>query len=149
MKVRSGPYPLDEAGYSMAWWAAFLAFVLVPLMSLAVDITRLLHVRTDLQAAIDAACEAAALAPDLGAFRETGVQSINEGLAGAYAAYAFRASVVEADLVQYDPALTMLSTIGPSEVACGAQAVVRSLIPFGLRLNVAVAARAKMRFIQR
>jgi len=138
-----------EVGYSMAWYAALLAFVLVPLMSLAVDITRLMFVRTDLQTSVDAACEAAALAADTPAFQQTGIARINPGLAAAYAAQAFRASVAEAGLVQYTPSLTSVTVLAPTEVACAGTAAVVPLIPYSPELNVRVFAQAKMRFLER
>jgi hypothetical protein len=139
---------LSEAGYSMAWWAAFLGFILAPLMSLAVDVTRLLFVRTDLQTSVDAACEAAALAVDIDYFNSTGVHRIRSGLALDYAAQAFYASVIEGGLVLYEPELTMVSVVTPAEVACEAQASLQPLIPFSPQLLVRVAAQAKMRFLE-
>ena len=60
-----------EAGQSMAWAAVFLAFVLVPLLTLVVDGGRLFYVRLRLQTAVDAACEDAAWsAADRRAFRD-------------------------------------------------------------------------------
>jgi uncharacterized membrane protein len=139
---------LHEAGYSMAWWAALLGFILAPLMSLAVDVTRLLYVRTDLQTSVDAACEAAALAADIEYFNYTGVHRIRSGLALDYAAQAFSASVIEAELVLYEPTLTMVSIVTPTEVVCEAQANLQPLIPFSPPLLVRVAAQAKMRFLE-
>lgn len=138
-----------ETGYSMAWYAALLAFVLVPLMSLAVDITRLLFVRTDLQTSVDAACEAAALAADTAAFQQTGIERIDPGLAAAYAAQAFRASAAEAGLVQYAPSLASVAVFAPTEVACTGAAAVVPLIPYSPELSVRVFAQAKMRFLER
>jgi hypothetical protein len=139
---------LHEAGYSMAWWAAFLGFILAPLMSLAVDVTRLLFVRTDLQTSVDAACEAAALAADIDYFNHTGVHRIRSGMALDYAAQAFYASAIEGDLVVYEPVLTMVSVVTPTEVVCEAQASLQPLIPFSPPLLVRVAAQSKMRFLE-
>lgn len=138
-----------QAGYSMAWWAVFFAFVLLPLMSLAVDITRLLFVRTDLQTSVDAACEAAALAGDARFFNITGQERIDLGLGRRYASQAFSASAAEAGIVGYSPALTGLALLSPTEVACAAQAVVTPLIPYSPGLEVRVQARARMRFLER
>ena len=137
-----------QQGYSMAWYAVLLLFVLAPLMSLAVDITRLLFVRTDLQTSVDAACEAAALAADTRTFNRTGVQQIDPGLAASYAAHAFYASAAEAELVQYSASLTLVNVFAPTEVACAAVAEVVPLIPFSPRLEVRVYAQAKMRFLE-
>jgi uncharacterized membrane protein len=143
------PLLQHEAGYSMALWAALLAFVLAPLMSLAVDITRLLFVRADLQASVDAACEAAALAGDSAHFRSTGEARIDLGRASFQAAQAFQASAVEAGLVLYQPALAGVGLLSPTEVACAASAAVQPLIPFSPELHLRVGAQAKMRFVER
>ena len=50
----------SEQGSSLAWAAAFLTTVFLPLMLLVVDGARLLYVRGRLQTATDASCEAAA-----------------------------------------------------------------------------------------
>ena len=49
-----------EQGSSMAWTAVFLTTVLLPLMLLVIDGSRLLYIRGRLQTATDAACEDAA-----------------------------------------------------------------------------------------
>jgi uncharacterized membrane protein len=51
-----------EQGSSLAWTAVFLITVLMPLMLLVIDGSRLLFVRGRLQTATDAACEDAAWA---------------------------------------------------------------------------------------
>jgi len=132
----------------MAWWAAFLGFVLAPLMSLAVDITRLLFLRTDLQTSVDAGCEAAALAADTAYFNNTGIHRIHGGRAVSYAAEAFYASAAESEIVQYNPSLTMVSLVSPTVVECGATAGLSPIIPFSPELRVSVSAQAKMRFIR-
>lgn len=141
-------YRASQQGYSMAWYAVVLAFVLAPLMSLAVDITRLLFVRTDLQSAVDAACEAAALAADTPEFSLTGIQRIDPGLAGRYATQAFYASAAEAGLVQYSASLTSVNVFAPTEVRCAATADVVPFIPYSPHLEVRVYAQAKMRFLE-
>lgn len=132
----------------MAWWAAFLGFVLAPLMSLAVDITRLLFLRVDLQTSVDAACEAAALAADTAHFNNTGTHRIHKGRAVDNAFEAFIASTTESGVVQYNPALTSVILISPTEAACTARAGLKPFIPFSPELNVEVRAQAKMRFIK-
>jgi hypothetical protein len=49
-----------EQGSSLAWTAVFLITVLLPLMLLIIDGSRLWYIRGRLQTATDAACEAAA-----------------------------------------------------------------------------------------
>ena len=139
---------LSQAGLSMAWWAAFMGFVLAPLMSLAVDITRLLFLRTDLQTSVDAGCEAAALAADTAYFNITGNHRIHGGRAVSYAAEAFYASAAEADIVQYNPSLTSVTLISPTVVECGATAGLSPFIPISPELKVNVKSQARMRFIR-
>jgi hypothetical protein len=139
---------ISQAGFSMAWWAAFLGFVLAPLMSLAVDVTRLLFLRVDLQTSVDAACEAAALAADTTYFNNTGNHRIHSGRAVNNASEAFVASAAESGAVQYNPSLTSVTLISPTEVACTAHASLKPFIPFSPELNVEVRAQAKMRFIK-
>ncbi len=139
---------LSEAGYSMAWWAAFLGFILAPLMSVSVDLTRLMFVRTDLQTSVDAACEAAAQAGDNAYFNRTGEHRIHSGLARSYASQAFGASTSEAGIVVYSPALTSVSLVTPVDVACTAHASVQPFIPFSPALNIKVAAQSRMRYLE-
>jgi hypothetical protein len=138
---------LSQLGYSMAWYAVVLGFVLAPLMSLAVDISRLLFVRSDLQTSVDAACEAAALAADVPHFMATGEQRIDPAAAAAGASQAFLASAAESATIQYDPQLVGVSLLSPTEVACAAEATVVPLIPFSPDLRVRVSAEARMRFV--
>jgi uncharacterized membrane protein len=139
---------LNEKGYSMGWYAMVFAFVLLPLMSLAVDITRLLYVRNDLQTSVDAACEAAGLAADTAIFNRTGEQRIHPGLAASYASQAFQASAVEAGLMEYSATLTAVSILSPTEVGCVAHASVKTFIRITPALNVEVRTQAKMRFLE-
>jgi Flp pilus assembly protein TadG len=138
----------NEDGYSMVWYAVVFAFVLLPLMSLAVDITRLLYVRNDLQTSVDAACESASLAADTAYFNLTGEQRIHPGLAASYASQAFRASAIEAGLMLYSPALTAVAVLSPTQVGCVAHASVKAFIRVTPALNVQVRAQAKMRFVE-
>ena len=139
---------LNEAGYSMAWYAVVFGFVLLPLMSLTVDITRLLYVRNDLQTSVDAACEAAGLAADVAYFNRTGEQRIHPGLAASYASQAFRSSASEAGLMRYSAALAAVVVISPTEVACAAHASVQTFIRVTPALNVNVRSHSTMRFVE-
>jgi|FaiFalDrversion3_1042247.scaffolds.fasta_scaffold13028_2 uncharacterized membrane protein len=122
-----------ERGYSMAWWAVILATVFVPLLALSIDITRLLYVRVRVQAASDAACEAAANTADIPAWREAGIRRIDPGKAAANAAYAFYRTVAEAGIVRYSPTLSRLEIAGDT-ARCRAEAIVQSFIlPIPLR----------------
>lgn len=132
-------------GQSMAWWAVVLALVGVPLMSLAIDISRLLYVRTHLQTAADAGCEAAAQGADFPLWQTGGPQRIQAAQAVANAQAAFWGTVVDRGLVQYQPALTSLVPQG-TVMRCAAEASVARLIPFTPPMSVRVEAVARMRF---
>lgn len=63
----------NEPGYSLAWWAAFLATLLMPLAGLAIEMPRLFAFRENLQRTADAAAEACAhLGVDTAYFVQTG-----------------------------------------------------------------------------
>jgi len=134
-----------QRGYAMAWWAVILATVFVPLLALSIDITRLLYVRTRLQTALDAACEAAANTADIRAFRESGVRRIDPGPAGANALYAFHNTAAEAGIVRFRPALTRLQIAGDT-ASCGAEAEVESFIlPMPLRARAEAVSQMRYR----
>ncbi|WP_322798304.1 pilus assembly protein TadG-related protein [Thermoflexus sp.] len=61
-----------EAGFSYAWTAMLLMFLLVPLMWMGIQIGRLQAARGELQKAADAAAEAAAAMVDIERFKATG-----------------------------------------------------------------------------
>jgi hypothetical protein len=118
-----------ERGYAMAWNAIFLAFVVVPLCVLCVDVVRALYVRTHLQTATDAACEAAANALDLPTFRATGVGRIDMNQGVGWAAQQFNQTVVDQGIVEYSPSLGSVTLLSPTVVSCSSVAHVHNLIP--------------------
>ena len=132
-----------ERGYSMPWWAMVLAFVAVPLFSLAVDITRGMYVRIRLQEAVDAACEAGAQGLDVPRFRDTGNWNLDPGLAHSYAAVAFRQSVTDQGIVGYAPSYSM--QVSATFTDCQAVATVSRLIPFTPPMQAVVLSVSEMR----
>lgn len=121
-----------ERGSVMAWWAVTLSLIVLPLMALTIDATRALYVDTHLQTAADAACEAAASALDLAAFKASGTQRIDRALAGSYAAREFNATVSDAGgYFGYSPHITRMILLSPTVVYCEASAGVDSVIQFG------------------
>ena len=72
-----------EHGYSMAFWAMFIAFVAVPMMALLWDASRYMDLRGELQMAADAAAVAAAQDADVPHFRQTGEVRLGAGATGA------------------------------------------------------------------
>ena len=139
-----------ERGQVMPYMAVFLALVVVPLAVLSVDVVRALYVRTHLQTATDAACEAAAQAIDAAAFRSGGAERINLGLGTGYAQREFAATVAEKGIVGYSPALTGIWLQSPTVVACRAVASVQLLIPAApVALNVSATSVSEMRVRRR
>ncbi|MGB9801021.1 MAG: pilus assembly protein TadG-related protein [Thermanaerothrix sp.] len=138
-----------ERGQVLPYVAVFLALVVVPLAVLAVDVVRALYVRTHLQTATDAACEAAAQAIDAAAFR-SGTDRIDLGLGAGYAQREFAATVAEKGIVGYGPALTAIWLQSPTIVACRATASVHLLIPASpVALNVSAVSVSEMRVRRR
>lgn len=134
----------SERGDVMAWFAMLILLVGVPLASLSIDITRLMYVRTHLQAASDAACQAAADALDVRAFRDSGTARIEPGLARSQASQVFSATVADAGRVQFSPSLS-LSLLSPLVVRCSATASVVPMIPITPALTVRVTTTSELR----
>ncbi len=86
----------DERGQNLAMFALVLAFLLVPLMTLVVDVPRYFILRATLQSAVDAAAEAAARCVDVAWYQETGEVRLDVACARAEAWRHF-------DLVTADP----------------------------------------------
>ena len=59
-------------GYSMVFWAVFIALVLLPMLALAIEVGRYSYARGELAKAADAAALAAAIEIDRSVFRDTG-----------------------------------------------------------------------------
>ena len=59
-------------GYSMVFWAVFIALILLPLLSLAIEVGRYSYARAEIAKAADAAALAAAIEIDRSVFRESG-----------------------------------------------------------------------------
>jgi len=127
----------------MPWWAMVLAFVAVPLFSLAVDITRGMYVRTRLQEAVDAACEAGAQGLDVPHFRDTGNWHLDPGLAHSFAAVAFRQSVTDQGIVGYAPSYSM--QVSTTFTDCQAVATVSRMIPYTPPMQAVVLSVSEMR----
>ncbi len=68
-----------EQGYAMAFYAIFLAAVVVPLLVLAWGVGRFFYARGELQKAADAAAEAAAREIDVPHYMDTGEILLHQG----------------------------------------------------------------------
>jgi uncharacterized membrane protein len=127
----------------MAFWCIVMAFVVLPLMSLVVDINRVMYVRTHLQTAADAACQAAAQALNVPNFNVTGAESIEAGHARNLANREFSGTVVDQGIVEYSPALGISFTT--TQASCSATANVTRFIPLTPTMNVQVQSTSEMR----
>ena len=134
----------DRRGDMFAYFAVIMVFLMLPLSSLAVDITRGMYVRGHLQTATDAACQAAADALDAPYFVETGNKQIKPSLARAQAGQVFGATLVDADKVRFTPGLSV-SIISPLRVRCVSRADVSRILPGTPEMNVLVETVSEMR----
>ena len=62
----------DHRGYSMTFWAIFIGLVLIPSLSLAIELGRYFYAIAEVQKAADAAAVAASAEFDQKIFQETG-----------------------------------------------------------------------------
>lgn len=62
----------DRRGYSMTFWAIFIGLVLIPSLSLAIELGRYFYAIAEVQKAADAAAVAASAEFDQQVFQETG-----------------------------------------------------------------------------
>jgi hypothetical protein len=128
----------------MAWTALLVIFLALPLASLTVDIVRGLYVRTHLQTASDAACQAAADALDVATFRNTGQRRINTGLGRAQAGTVFAATLQDAGRVGYTPALAV-GFPSATVAFCRATASIRRFLPLTPSMTAIVETTSEMR----
>ena len=118
----------SQRGQMMAFVAVFLAIVVVPLMILAVDVVRAFDVRTRLQTATDAACQAAVQAANPVVYQGSGATVLMPGAAVTQAYREFNGTVRDAGLLGYSPRVSV-SILGPTRARCDAVAVVKTYIP--------------------
>lgn len=147
-RIKSGKKPKWERGSASVYWAVAMFFI-IPLMALSIDMPRALYVRSHLQAATDAACEAAAMAIDVPVFRETGVSKIKYDEAQVWAAREFIATVSDAGIWGYSPALTSVVLETPLIASCTASASVDPLIPVSPAMNIVVRSTSETRIGRR
>ena len=138
---------LDRRGDMVAWTAIVVAFLALPLSSLSIDIVRGMYVRTHLQTAADAACQAAADALDVQAFRSSGVRQIKPGLAHSQAVAVFAATLADSGKVQFSPALSV-TLLSPTIAYCKASAVVDRFLPLTPAMTAVVETTSEMRVLQ-
>ena len=136
----------DRRADVWAFIAVALVFIGAPLASLTVDVVRGMYVRTHLQVAADAACQAAANALDVPAFRQTGVRRINPSLARSQASSVFYGTLQDAARVGYSPSFA-LGFPSTTVVRCRATASVAHLIPLTPPMTAVVETTSEMRVV--
>jgi hypothetical protein len=136
----------DRRADVWAFIAVALVFIGMPLASLTVDVVRGMYVRTHLQVASDAACQAAADALDVPVFRETGVRQINASLARYQASSVFYGTLPDASKVGFTPSLS-IGFRSSTVVHCLATARVAHLIPLTPPMNAEVETTSEMRVV--
>jgi len=136
----------DRRADVWAFIAVALVFIGMPLASLTVDVVRGMYVRTHLQVASDAACQAAADALDVPVFRETGVRQINPSLARYQASSVFYGTLLDASKVDFTPSLS-IGFLSSTIVRCRATASVVHLIPLTPPMNAVVETTSEMRVV--
>jgi hypothetical protein len=136
----------DRRADVWAFLAVALLFVALPLASLTVDVVRDMYVRTHLQVATDAACQAAANSVDAAVFQATGVQHINASLARYQAASVFYGTLADASTFGFTPALAVGFT-SPTTAVCQATASVAHLIPLTPPMTAMVETTSQMRVV--
>lgn len=140
-----------ERGSSLAWAAVFMAVVVLPLMLLVGDGTRLYYVRSRIAQAADAACTDVSWS--VGDRMTWQRLRDDRYLANWYlvgrAQNTFYQMLAEKSTVKYVPSLSLTLDWDNARVECRAQARVRlNMIP-NQEVTVRSTAYAKMRFANR
>lgn len=140
-------HPRSEKGSMLAWVAVLMFFVVVPLIALVADGTRLYIIRNRVQMATDAACEDAAWsASDRARFRETGQATfISSGEAAAIAQATYIATLVERGQMNYSASIAVQADFGNLRVLCQGQASV-PLMLFDYAVPIVAPSASSIRF---
>ncbi len=136
----------DRRGDVWAFIAIAMVFLALPLASLTVDVVRGMYVRTHLQVATDAACQAAADSLDTQAFQSAGVRRIDPSRGRAQAASVFQAGLGDAERVGFSPALAVGFPTS-TRATCQASASLRRLIPLTPPMTAVVSTTSEMRVV--
>ena len=115
-----------EQGSSMAWTAVLLITVLMPLMLLIIDGSRLFYIRGRLQTATDAACEDAAWAAgDRLKYIDSGQTRLgNNGHVIEVAQNTFASTLNESTRMAFAPHLSVMLDHSTNQILCSATAQV-------------------------
>ncbi len=141
----------SESGSSMAWTAVFLAAVLLPLMLLVIDGSRLLYVRGRLQTAADAACEDAAWAAgDRIGYTGSGQTRLGDNwYVIGVAQNTFTRTLGESARMSFAPLLSVTLDYASNQVLCSATArvpVIFNAVGVAPQIDVRASAITAIRF---
>lgn len=140
-----------EEGSSLAWTAVVLTTLLLPLMLLIVDGSRLWYIRGRLQTATDAACEAAAwVGGDRPNYLNNGQTRISdEGYLDAVAQDTFASTLNESNRMAFSPQLGVTIDEASNQILCSGAASVPVLfnaVGVAPQVNVLASSMAAIRF---
>jgi hypothetical protein len=140
-----------ERGSSLAWTAAFLGLVLVPLLMLVGDGARLLYVRGRLAQATDAACEDVSwsVSDRMSWQRLRDDRYAQNWYLVGRAQNTFYQMLSEKGTIRYYPTLALGIDWDNARVECRAQARVPLMVTFGQEVTIRTAVNARMRFAAR
>lgn len=129
-----------ERGNSLVIWALFMAIVVLPLMLVAIEGTRLLYIRGEVQKCADAAAEAAARQLDVPVYELTGVPVFRASASGeAWTVANWNASYLFQRGVYVQP--ERISVHSPTrKVLVQLRATVRPLLPGLTRIPLTIRA---------
>lgn len=142
-------FKMSERGSSLAWTAIILAAVVLPLMSLVIDGSRLFSVRGRLQTAVDAACEDAAWSgADYRTFRDTGATKFIPNLGGvlAQARGTFDNTLGDRSRVNFTASVSIVPDHAHVSMRCSAAATVPLTVALGAPVNIRTQAVSAIRF---
>jgi hypothetical protein len=135
---------LRERGNALAWFAIVLLVLAPGLLGISYYIPRALYVRNHIQAATDAACQAAVDSLVVPIFIETGAARINPYLVYQQAAIAFNQSLQNSGRVRFSPSLN-INLVSPTMAECRSSASVASPFPWLPPLEVTAYTMSEMR----
>lgn len=129
-----------EEGNSLVLWALFMGIVVLPLMLVALEGTRLLYLRGEIQKCADAAAEAAARQLDIPVYEATGVPVFRADTAGeAWAVANWNASYLFQRGVYVQPEAIYVNS-STRTVLVRLRATIRPLLPGLTRISLTVRA---------
>jgi Flp pilus assembly protein TadG len=140
-----------EGGSSLAWTAVVLTTLLLPLMLLIVDGSRLWYIRGRMQTATDAACEAAAwVGGDRSNYQDSGQTRISdEWYLVSVAQDTFASTLNESTRMAFNPQLAVTIDDTSNQILCSGAAsvpILFNVVGVEPQVNVLASSMAAIRF---